>query len=481
MKWMLALVAIAALVVWTAPGYSATVFNEGFNGYDTGTRPAGWTFNGCNDNSDSYTIAGYYGAASPSVRLDDADNIITESFSAGAGNTVQFWLRGTAGQATSSFLVEEYYSSAWNSVININPLPAAGTTEGPYSLNAASTQIRFTYTRWPGEGFAGVDDVLLDDGGAAPTPTAVIPTPTEAPNTPTPVPETPTPIPATPTAVIPTPTDAPNTPTPVTAPTPIRRVFDAADFSGDGADDLGLWRETDSTFRVYNVSTVAYGMAGDIPVTGDYNGDGTADYGVWRPSSGRWWVRGLYLNNLPLSQFYFGTNGDIPVPADYNGDFVTDTAVWRPANGYWAVKNITRFYYGRTGDLPVPGDYNGDGNADPAVFRRSGAMSGVWYIRNISQKAWGYGSDAVCPGDFNGDGTTELSVFRGYAGTWYILGSPSVSFGAADDIPVVIDYEGDGTQDRVLYRPSTGAWYVYGVTTINFGTSADQPAVGETR
>jgi hypothetical protein len=335
------------------------------------------------------------------------------------------------------------------------------------------------------------------------TPTSIVPTPTAArtpspsptapptasptaapsatpiPPTPTAIPRTPTPVPATPTAAIPTPTDAPNTPTPATAPTPERYVLDAADFNGDGADDLGLWRPSNSTFYVYNISSVAYGLAGDIPVTGDYNGDGTADYGIFRPSAGRWWLR----NPSGIGSIwyaYFGQNGDIPVPADYNGDFRTDTAIWRPTNQMWAVKDITRFYYGVRDDLPVPGDYNGDGNADAALFRNNGAMSGVWYVHNITRRAWGYGSDAVAPGDYNGDGTAELSVFRGYAATWYILGSAPVSFGQADDIPVVIDYEGDGTQDRVLYRPSEGAWYIYGVTSITYGTAADRPAVGKT-
>jgi hypothetical protein len=513
MKWMTALVAIAALVMWTATGYGATVFNEGFDSFDTGTRPAGWTFFNCNADSDVYTGAGYYGAASPAIGLrENADSITTQTFSAGGGNTVQFWIRGASTDATSALLVEEYYSLAWNTVVNLNPLPVTGTTEGPYALNAGSTQMRFTYAKTAGN--LAFDDVLLDDGAGAATPTAVIPTPTAVPPTPviptptavppTPIPATPTPvvvktptpviptptaapptpIPATPTAVIPTPTSAPSTPTPATQPTPIRRVFDAADFNGDGADDLGLWRPSDSTFRVYNISTVAYGIANDIPITGDYNGDGTADYGVFRPgtlpgSSCRWWVRGIY-SGTPYTNFLFGAAGDIPVPADYDGDFRTDTAVWRPANGYWAVKNQTRFYYGANGDLPVPGDYNGDGLADAALFRNAGAMSGIWYVRNLTKRAWGFGSDAAAPGDYNGDGTTEFSVFRGYAATWYVLGSPSVSMGATGDIPVVIDYEGDGTQDRVLYRPSTGAWYIYGVTTITFGTAADQPAVGGT-
>jgi hypothetical protein len=286
---------------------------------------------------------------------------------------------------------------------------------------------------------------------------------------------TPSPTPAPSPSASPAPT-APN-PTPTAAPTPVRHVFAAADFDGDGADDLGLWRPSDASFRIRNISTVFYGLSADIPITGDYNGDSAADYGVFRPSTGRWWVRTIF-SGTPPGAFLFGTNGDIPVPADYDGDFRTDTAVWRPMNGYWAVKSQTRFYYGARGDLPVPADYNGDGRSDPAVFRADGSLSGIWYIRDLTRRAWGYGSDAVAPGDYNGDGTAELSVFRPAAGVWYILGSPSVFFGRAGDIPVAIDYEGDGTQDRVLYRPAEGAWHIYGVTSISYGASGDLPAVG---
>jgi len=496
MKWMLALVAVLALVMWTGTGYGAILFNEGFDGYQTGTRPAGWTFTGCNDDTDTYTAAGMYGVASPSVSLDaTGDQIVTETVL--NPMLIQFWVRGTGTQNTSALLVEEYYTGSWHTLFNINPIPTVGTPEA-FASGVITSQYRLTYTQFLGEGNVAIDDIQVDrsDGTPTPiipTPTApIIPTPT-APIIPTPtapiIPTPTAPIMPTPTApiiptptaapVIPTPTAGPITPTPVTVPTPRRYVFDAANFDGAGGDDIAIWRGSDATnWRVRNISLVGYGMNGDIPVTGDYNGDGTADYAVWRPSSGRWWVRGLY-NGVPYSNFYFGQLGDIPVPADYDGDFRTDTAVWRPANGYWAIKSQTRFYYGINGDVPVPADYNGDGRADPAVFRPS-ALGAVWYIRGISTRAWGLAGDSVAPGDYNGDGTTELSVLRGYAGRWYVLGSPVVTFGQTGDIPVVIDYEGDGTEDRVLYRPSEGNWYIYGVTTITYGVATDVPAVGKT-
>ncbi len=529
-----------------------TRLDEHFNGFDTGTRPAGWTFVNCNADTDSYTASGYYGLASPAVKLAATGDQVTSAAFAG-GEELRFWIRGASTDATSHLLVEEY-AADWLTVTDIASIGETGVTVGPLALNGSATQLRFSYDKSAGN--LALDDVQVSCA-VTPTPTARIatptpvpetptpvpetptpvpetptpvppktptpvpetptpvpetptpvvktptpvpetptpvpetptpvpetptPTPYAAPKTPTPVPETPTPVPATPTPLIPTPTEAPNTPTPVTAPTPVRHIYDAADFNGDGADDLGLWRSSNSSFYIYNISAVAYGLSGDIPVTGDYNGDGRADYAIWRPSSGRWWVRGVNTSGTPLADLYYGLSGDFPVPADYDGDFRTDTAIWRASGSgcLYAIKSQTRFYYGVAGDLPVPADYNGDGTADPAMFRSNGAMSGLWYVRNLTFRAWGYGSDAVAPGDYNGDGTAELSVFRGYAGTWYILGSAPVSFGQANDIPVVIDYDGNGTQDRVLYRPSTGGWYIYGVTSITYGTSTDQPAVGKT-
>jgi hypothetical protein len=466
-----------------------------FDDYQIGQRPEGWEFTGCGADSDCYTSYGLYGVNPPALKFDaTGDSFTTSTFS----NTEQlsFWIKGVGSVTTTdALLVEEQYGGGWYTLTNVTGISAySSLVAGPFNFRSGASRLRMSYTKVGGD--LAIDDVRFLGTTPTPitptptevpnTPTPVPATPTEVPNTPTPVPASPTPVPATPTAVIPTPTEAPNPPTPVTAPTPVRYVLDAADFNGDGADDLGLWRPSDRHFRVYNISDVAYGIANDIPITGDYNGDGTADYGVFRPGTGvgasaRWWVRGIY-SGTPYTNFLFGAYGDIPVPADYDGDFRTDTAIWRPTGSgcLYAIKSQTRFYYGISGDLPVPADYNGDGHADPAVFRNNGAMSGLWYVRNLTFRAWGFGSDAVAPGDYNGDGTAEFSVFRGYAGTWYILGSPTVSFGQTGDIPVVIDYEGDGTQDRVLYRPSEGAWYIYGVTSITYGTSADQPAVGKT-
>jgi len=77
----------------------------------------------------------------------------------------------------------------------------------------------------------------------------------------------------------------------------------------------------------------------------DFNGDGRDDVGVFRPASGLWAVRGV-------TRAYFGGVGDIPVPGDYNLSGSDDIAIYRPSSGLWAVRGVTRAYFGAGSDLP---------------------------------------------------------------------------------------------------------------------------------
>lgn len=77
----------------------------------------------------------------------------------------------------------------------------------------------------------------------------------------------------------------------------------------------------------------------------DFNGDGRDDIGIFRSSSGLWSVRGI-------TRIYFGGAGDLPVPGDYNNNGRDDIAIFRPTTGLWAVREVTRIYYGGGTDLP---------------------------------------------------------------------------------------------------------------------------------
>ncbi|HPJ72180.1 MAG TPA: hypothetical protein PK636_05825, partial [bacterium] len=201
------------------------MINEGFDDFDTGTRPAGWTFTNCNADSDVYTSIGNYGVASPSVRLDgvnpDYDVITTTTF---GGDPIQmsFWYKGLTTDASSSLLVEELYASSWHTVTSLQPLSTTGGNHTVPLYNATS-QVRFTYVKSAGN--LAFDDVIIygytPTPGTGPSPTRTpvkTPTPTPA-KTPSPAPTPPPTAPPTATPVTPSVTPSPVNPTPSKTPT----------------------------------------------------------------------------------------------------------------------------------------------------------------------------------------------------------------------------------------------------------------------
>jgi hypothetical protein len=168
-----------------------------------------------------------------------------------------------------------------------------------------------------------------------------------------------------------------------------------ADFSGDGKQDLGVysplrgeWNIVFASARVAGsgLSSMQWGLPGDVPVPADFDGDGKADLAVWRPSSGTWFVR--YSSNgysVPgAASFQWGLPGDVPQTGDFDGDRKSDFAVWRPAEGRWYILRSSTSYtdavsyqWGLDGDIPMPNDFDGDGRTDLAVWRPS---NGTWYL-----------------------------------------------------------------------------------------------------
>ncbi|HPJ73118.1 MAG TPA: VCBS repeat-containing protein, partial [bacterium] len=353
------------------------VINEPFNGYDTGTRPAGWTFENCDQNSDTYTTAGNYGEAPPSIKLDATGDVVTtRMFAADSESVLTFWLKGLAVSPSSALVVEEY-SAGWSGITSITSIPGTGAVFGPFPVAETSTRLRFGYLKDAGN--LAFDDVKVT-GPVTPTPTVFIATPTPLPATPTPAPTavltgTPTP-PATPT---------PTPPLPTPVPTVFHLVVAADDYDGDGTTDFSLWRSWRGKWFYWDVYAgesvrTSWGEDNDTPIPGDYDGDGTADVAVWRPGLNAWLVRGMTM-------VYWGNEGDVPAPGDYNGDGTTDYAVWRPSLGKWFIwpdpdQESSQYLlsWGLAGDIPVTGDYDGDGTSDCAVYR---PKIGGWLVYNI--------------------------------------------------------------------------------------------------
>lgn len=88
-----------------------------------------------------------------------------------------------------------------------------------------------------------------------------------------------------------------------------------------------------------------------VATAADFNGDGYDDIAVFRSSSGLWAVR-------TITRIYFGAYGDIPAAGNYAGSAAAEVAIFRPDSGLWAVRGVTRIYYGRAGDTPVTGQGN---------------------------------------------------------------------------------------------------------------------------
>ena len=199
-----------------------------------------------------------------------------------------------------------------------------------------------------------------------------------------------------------------------------------SDFTGDGSDDIAVYRPSTGEWLVRNQGTVQFGLPSDVPVAGDYNGDRTTDRAVYRPQNGIWFVH-------DQATVQWGLPGDIPVAGDYNGDGTTDRAVYRPQNGFWFVHNQASVQWGVPGDIPVPGDYNGDGTTDVAMYRPATAE---WWVPNHAVVVWGVAGDIPVPGDYNGDGMTDRAVFRPSTGEWWVQGQAPVQWGLHGDIPV---------------------------------------------
>ena len=134
---------------------------------------------------------------------------------------------------------------------------------------------------------------------------------------------------------------------------------------------------------------VLFGLSfGIVSLAADFNGDGTEDVAIFRASSSLWAVRGI-------TKVYFGSTSDDPLPGDYDGSGTDSVAIFRATSGLWAVRGVTRIYFGSVTDEPRPGDYTGDGTYDVGIFR---ASSGLWAVRSVTRVYFGAFGDVALPG-----------------------------------------------------------------------------------
>jgi hypothetical protein len=268
-----------------------------------------------------------------------------------------------------------------------------------------------------------------------------------------------------------------------------------ADFDGDGASDLSVFRPSSGDWFAYSpvsnsFSGLKWGLGSDIPTPEDYDGDGKTDFAVFRPSEGAWYV--FRSRDSTVQAARWGINGDIPVPGDYDGDRRADVAVYRPSERSWYVINSNNQSYfgvrfGLPTDIPVNADYDGDGKNDIAIWRPSDGV--WWWIKSsngqVNAYKFGQTGDVPAQGDYDGDGRTDHAVYRPAQGEWYVTRSSDSSifgdrWGIAEDVPVPGDYDRDGRDDIAVWRPSSGTWWIIRSSDqtyawAQFGLSGDIP------
>lgn len=251
----------------------------------------------------------------------------------------------------------------------------------------------------------------------------------------------------------------------------------AADFNGDGADDLlasanrGMWQVSIMAAQPGVPGQWLYNFGDNLSdpasaptqsITGDWDGDGKQDVGL-RAKDGRWFVA-------------FSEGRDFPFTAQWVSGFGDDTldVVGAP------FKALT-------------GDWNNDKKTDIAVKSRNGhwmiGHSDGTKFTNFSQILSGFGDEYAEPdarfeafaGDWNGDKKTDFGL-RTKDGRWFVainqgtsfavaqwlsnFGNELIDVGGAPFVPITGDWNGDGKTDIGLMSRD-GRWY----TAISNGTT----------
>ena len=138
------------------------------------------------------------------------------------------------------------------------------------------------------------------------------------------------------------------------------------------------------------------------------------------PESGLWSFR---LGEGVVSSVYYGVPGDVPMLCDWDGDGIDTVGLYRPTEGYVYLRNTntlgfadTEFFYGIPSDVPLCGDWDGDGTDTVGVYRVADRR---FYLRNANTLGfadvvveWGDDGDQPIVGDWDGDGIDTVAVIR---------------------------------------------------------------------
>jgi hypothetical protein len=223
--------------------------------------------------------------------------------------------------------------------------------------------------------------------------------------------------------------------------------------------------------------SVGFGLSS--PAT-DFTGDGKDDLAVFRPATGLWAVRGV-------TRIYFGVSGDIPAPGNYTGGSAAEFAIFRPDNGLWAIRGATRVYFGTEGDISLSeagggrwnsrGDkiyydrgYVGVGVAEPDSFLhvspsiKVGTMaisSPFIYLQNSAGGVNALGLYSTARALYLGSGNTKLTLRTSGWPRLTIDSAGRVGIGTQTPASklAVRGLSGTGSYNNVKVNTATGDFY----------------------
>lgn len=301
--------------------------------------------------------------------------------------------------------------------------------------------------------------------------------------------------------------------------------INAADYNGDGADDILVQRKidgnlytlilnSDGTTTINKIRSHFSSDNWEILTTSnskksDFNGDGKIDILVRRKSDGN--IYALISNNVgtqstikKMANHLDSDTWKIIDTADFNGDGNSDILVYRRTDGnlYTLLSNsngtstFKKIMSGASEDnweFITIADYNNDNKADIALQRTTDGnlytvmldSNGNYKLHKIAsnlsdENSWEiYNKDV----DFNGDENSDILAFRENDGNLYSLivnnnGTTAtfkklMSHLTPDtwDITETADFNGDGNSDILIHRIEDGNVYTLlinsdGTTTL---------------
>jgi hypothetical protein len=197
-------------------------------------------------------------------------------------------------------------------------------------------------------------------------------------------------------------------------------------------DTIGRFTRTGTpTFTLSNSNTApaadivaAFGVGGDVPVTGDFNNDGIQTFGIYKPATGQFQLRNTNSAGAPDNTFVFGAGNQVPIVGDWDGNGRDTVGVYDPATSAFFLRNANNagaaditLVFGAPGQglVPIVGDWDGDGVDTVGVFKPS---TREFFLRNSNTNGnadltFAFGPTTLprpLAGDWDGDGVDTIGV-----------------------------------------------------------------------